>query len=30
MILHLLDGNVPSLRRVALRAIGSHLTAVNV
>ena len=30
MILHLLDGNVPSLNRVALRAIGSHLTAVNV
>ena len=30
MILHLLNGNIPALHRVALRAIRAHLPLVNV
>ena len=30
MILHLLHGNVPALHRMALRAIGAHLSLVDV
>ena len=30
MILHALRGDVPALHGVALRAIGTHLAAVNV